>query len=81
MGLEKSNTACSPAPDPVATNSAGIAIALPEDLAQALKKKREDLSQYVLEILAVEGYRSGVLTPEQLHRILSLRTRPFPRQT
>jgi hypothetical protein len=52
-----------------------IGIQLPEDVAQALEKKWGDLSQYATEILAVEGYRSGVLTADQLHRTLSVRTR------
>ncbi len=52
-----------------------IAIELPEDIVQALKGKWGDLSQYTVELLAVEGYRSGALTPEQLHRMLSLRPR------
>ena len=51
-----------------------IEIQLPEDVAQALKEKWGDLSQYAVEIFAVEGYRSGALSPEQLHRMLSLRT-------
>ena len=52
-----------------------IGIELPEDIAQALEKKWGDLSQYATEILAIEGYRSGVLSAEQLHRMLSLKTR------
>jgi hypothetical protein len=52
-----------------------VAIELPDDVVEALSQKRSDLSQYKLEILAIEGYRSGALTPEQLHRILSLNTR------
>ncbi len=52
-----------------------IGIELPEDIAQALEKKWGDLSQYATQILAVEGYRSGLLTAEQLHRVLSIRTR------
>jgi len=52
-----------------------IGIELPEDVAQALEKKWGDLSQYASEILAVLGYRSGVLTAEQPHRILGVRTR------
>ena len=52
-----------------------IGIELPEDIANALEEKWGDLSQYATEILAVEGYRSGVLTAEQLHRMLSVRTR------
>lgn len=52
-----------------------LGIELPEDIAQALEKKWGDLSQYATEMLAVEGYRSGVITAEQLHRLLSLRPR------
>ena len=52
-----------------------IGIELPEDVAQVLEEKWGDLSQYAAEILAVEGYRSGVLTADQLHRTLSARTR------
>jgi hypothetical protein len=51
-----------------------IQIELPEDVAQSLQEKWGDLSRYATEILAVEGYRSGTLSPEQLHRMLSLRT-------
>jgi hypothetical protein len=74
--LNKTETAGSPAaPDLRAEYAKDIAIKLPGDVAEALEKKWGDLSQYALEIIAVEGYRSGVLTPEQLHRMLSLRTR------
>ena len=52
-----------------------IAIELPDDIARALSGKWRDLSHHTIELLAVEGYRSGVLTAEQLHRMLSLRTR------
>jgi hypothetical protein len=51
-----------------------IEIDLPEDVIQTLEKKLGDLSQYTLELLAVEGYRSGALSAEQLHRMLSKRT-------
>jgi len=52
-----------------------IVIELPEDIAQALHEKWGDLSQHAVQLIAVEAYRSGILTPEQLHRMLSLRTR------
>ena len=51
-----------------------VAIELPADIVEALSQKRSDLSQYTVEILAIEGYRSGALTPEQLHRMLSRNT-------
>ena len=51
-----------------------IEIDLPDDVVQTLERKLGDLSQYTLELLAVEGYRSGALSAEQLHRMLSERT-------
>lgn len=51
-----------------------IEIDLPDDVVQTLETKLGDLSQYALELLAVEGYRSGALSAEQLHRMLSERT-------
>jgi hypothetical protein len=51
-----------------------IEIDLPEDVVRMLEKKFGDLAKYTREILAVEGYRSGVLSSEQLHRMLSERT-------
>ena len=51
-----------------------IEIDLPEDIAKILQNRWGDISQYALELLAVEAYRSGALSAEQLHRMLSLRT-------
>ena len=51
-----------------------IQIDLPEDIARILENRWGDISQYALELLAVEAYRSGTLSAEQLHRMLSLRT-------
>ncbi len=52
-----------------------IVIELPEDVAQALHEKWGDLSEHAVQLIAVEAYRSGILTPEQLHRMLSLKSR------
>ena len=77
MALEKTETACPPsAADLVAKYAMNVEIELPLDVAETLEKKWGDLSQYALEIIALEGYRSGALTPEQLHRMLSLKARP-----
>ena len=74
MELEKTEPAGSSAgPDLITKDAPKIAVELPQDVAEAVKLNCGDLSQYVLEMLAVEGYRSGVLTPEQLHRLLSLK--------
>ena len=51
-----------------------IEIDLPEDIAKVLESRWGDISRYALELLAVEAYRSGTLSAEQLHRMLSLRT-------
>jgi hypothetical protein len=47
-----------------------ITVALPEDIAQ-----RPDPAREALEALAIEGYRSGVLTAFQVRRILGFGTR------
>ena len=52
-----------------------ILLELPEDIVHALMQKWGNLSDYTLELLAIEGYRSGALTPQQLHRMLSLKQR------
>jgi hypothetical protein len=51
-----------------------IEMDLPEDVFHVLEQRLGNLSQYTRELLAVEGYRSGALTAEQLHRMLSERT-------
>jgi hypothetical protein len=74
MELQKGETVCTPAAaDTDAKCATKGAIDLRQDVAEVLKEKWGDLSQYALEILAVECYRSGALTPEQLHSMLSLR--------
>jgi hypothetical protein len=47
-----------------------ITVELPEDIAEGLGAKWPDLSRAALESLAVDGYRSGVLTASQLRRLL-----------
>ena len=78
LKLEKMETACSPtSTDPGAEYATNVAaVELPKDAATALKRNFGDLSKYTPKILAVEDYRAGGLTPEQLHRLLSLSTRP-----
>lgn len=51
-----------------------ITVELPEDIAQGLGAKWPDLSRAALESLAVEAYRSGVLTASQLRRLLGFAT-------
>ena len=62
--------------DSMTKSATNVAVDLPQDAAEALEEKWGDLSEYALEILALEEYRSGALTPEQLHDMLSLKARP-----
>lgn len=52
-----------------------ITIHIPEDLARSLERQGGDLSRRTLEALAIDGYQSGVLTEEQVRRILGFGTR------
>ena len=49
-----------------------IAIDLPEDVAEILKAAWRDLPRGVLEAVAVEGYRGGALSRDEVGRILGL---------
>ncbi len=52
-----------------------VAIELPEDIAEGLRAKWEDLPRHALEAIALEGYRSGALTESQARRLLGFETR------
>ena len=47
-----------------------ITLNLPEDVAEGLAGKWEDLPRAALESLALEGYRAGALTLAQVRRLL-----------
>jgi predicted HTH domain antitoxin len=49
-----------------------IALELPEDIATQLGNAWRDLSRGTLEAVAVEGYREGALTRDQVSRLLGL---------
>lgn len=49
-----------------------ITIDIPEELADILADKWDNLSQRTLEALAVEGYRRGVMTRGQVKQLLNL---------
>jgi len=49
-----------------------IAVDLPEDIAKRLESAWHDLSRGALEAVAVEGYRDGTLSREQVGRVLGL---------
>lgn len=52
-----------------------VSIELPEDIAEGLQVKWHDVPRGVLEVIALEGYRSSSLTTEQVRRMLGYRTR------
>jgi hypothetical protein len=49
-----------------------IAVDVPDDIAKRLELAWGDVSRRTLEALAVEGYREGTLSREQVGRILAL---------
>ena len=52
-----------------------IVLNLPEDIARELSAQEGDLSRAALESLALEGYRSGHLSEEQVRRMLGFGSR------
>lgn len=52
-----------------------IELNIPDEIAQQLKQGWGDLPRRVLEALAAEGHRSGVLTATQVQQMLNLKSR------
>jgi hypothetical protein len=52
-----------------------ITLNLPEDIAKELTDQGEDISRAALESLALEEYRLGRLSEEQVRRMLGLHSR------
>jgi predicted HTH domain antitoxin len=52
-----------------------VTIELPEEIEQQLETEWGNLPRRALEAVALEGYRSGVLTLAQLRRMLEFETR------
>jgi hypothetical protein len=52
-----------------------ITIEVPDDIAHRLHAIRGDLSRLTLEALAIEAYRSGVITEVEVQRMLNLPSR------
>ena len=52
-----------------------VSLAVPDDIARQLNNKWTDVSRQALEALAVEAYRSGVLTTAEVQRMLNLPSR------
>jgi predicted HTH domain antitoxin len=51
-----------------------VTVEIPEDIANRLHAKWDNLPRGVLESLALEAYRSGTLTTAQLRRLLGFQT-------
>ena len=49
-----------------------ISVELPDDVAEILKAAWRDLPRGVLEAVAVEGYRGGALSRDEVGRLLGL---------
>lgn len=52
-----------------------ITVEVPDDVGHGLEAQVKDLPRALLKSFAVEGYRSGTLTEEQVRRVLGYGTR------
>ena len=52
-----------------------VTIQLPADISAALGARWGDVPRRSLEAIAIEGYRTGALSEEQVRRVLELDTR------
>jgi len=51
-----------------------VTVELPEDIAESLQTGWKDVERSVLEAIAINAYRSGVLTRAEVARLLGFRT-------
>ena len=52
-----------------------VTLDLPDEISAALEGQWQDIPRQALEALAVEGYRRGALTENQVRRLLDLESR------
>ncbi len=52
-----------------------VSIAIPDDVMQRLEGQWSDVPRGVLEAVAIEAYRMGVLTSAEIQRMLQLSSR------
>jgi predicted HTH domain antitoxin len=52
-----------------------IRLEIPDDLVEMLQTRPEDLPRRVLESLAADAYRAGILTSAEVQRMLGFETR------
>jgi hypothetical protein len=63
------------ASDNIAESSMQVNIELPEDIARAMIADGQDLTRAAEQSIALEGYRSGRLSEEQVRRLLGFESR------
>jgi predicted HTH domain antitoxin len=52
-----------------------VAVEIPDEVARQLQARSGELSRAVLEAVAVQAYRVGVITPAQVQQMLGLGSR------
>jgi Uncharacterised protein family (UPF0175) len=52
-----------------------VSVEIPDEFAQSLTQNGQDPARAALEAIAIEGYRSGSLTPRQTRELLGFGTR------
>jgi hypothetical protein len=52
-----------------------VSIAVPDDVVHKMEAQWQDVPQRTLEALAIEAYRSGVITEAEVQRMLNLPSR------
>jgi len=52
-----------------------VAIHLPDDIAQRVQAQWEDVPRHVLESFVLEGFRTRVLSTEDVRRLLEFETK------
>ncbi|MGA1870916.1 MAG: UPF0175 family protein [bacterium] len=52
-----------------------ISIPIPEDVVHQIESKWNDIPRRILDALAIDAYRSGVITDAEVQRMLSMSSR------
>jgi hypothetical protein len=52
-----------------------VAIRIPDEVGRALMARGADVTRAVLEAVAIEAYRSNIITPAQVQEMLGFRSR------
>jgi hypothetical protein len=64
--------------DPAQKGMTRIVVELPDDIAKRLESAWRDVSRGTLKAIALEAYRDGTLSREQVGRVLDARRRRCP---